>query len=223
MLRRVVVFDTGWGGEAFADYLEKELSVVQVIRVIDWRNAPYCNKRKRQIQELVEEALAEYIDMVDAIVLASNVVSAAALWYLRTKHPNQIFVGTSWPTIRRKDFQKNVLMLTTKSVRRSRDFAALKRRWNGLKMQIVECDEWVDLIDDGEMTPGIMRHEFIHARVERPDIVVLGCTHLLAERDAIEGIFGWRARVADGNKNMLKNLCRALELRGGDGEYHITE
>ena len=36
---KVVVFDSGYGGELFADYLEEELPLVDIVRVIDWRNA----------------------------------------------------------------------------------------------------------------------------------------------------------------------------------------
>ncbi len=46
MLRIVVFFDSGWGGELVARYLEQELEIVEVIRVIDWGHAPYSEKRK---------------------------------------------------------------------------------------------------------------------------------------------------------------------------------
>ena len=36
---KVVVFDSGFGGELFADYFEEEMPVVEIVRVIDWRNA----------------------------------------------------------------------------------------------------------------------------------------------------------------------------------------
>ena len=36
---KVVVFDGGYGGEFFADQLEAELPILDIIRVIDWRNA----------------------------------------------------------------------------------------------------------------------------------------------------------------------------------------
>ena len=36
---RVVVYGRGRGGEAVAEYLEEELGVVEVVRVIDWSPA----------------------------------------------------------------------------------------------------------------------------------------------------------------------------------------
>ena len=36
---KIVVLDSGFGGELFADKLNDQLSIVEVIRVIDWRNA----------------------------------------------------------------------------------------------------------------------------------------------------------------------------------------
>ncbi len=40
MLKKVVVFDCGIGGELFADYIENELAIIDVVRVIDWRHSP---------------------------------------------------------------------------------------------------------------------------------------------------------------------------------------
>ena len=45
---KIVIFDGGFGGELFADQLEAELDVVEVIRVIDWRNAEKILKSRRE-------------------------------------------------------------------------------------------------------------------------------------------------------------------------------
>ena len=36
---KIVIFDSGYGGELLADYLESELPVVNIVRVIDWHHA----------------------------------------------------------------------------------------------------------------------------------------------------------------------------------------
>ena len=45
---KIVVFDSGFGGELFADIIEEELPVVEVIRVIDWRNAKELQNNPRK-------------------------------------------------------------------------------------------------------------------------------------------------------------------------------
>lgn len=36
---KIVVFDSGYGGELLADYLEDALPVIDIVRAIDWREA----------------------------------------------------------------------------------------------------------------------------------------------------------------------------------------
>ena len=54
---KIVVFDSGYGGELFADYLENELPVTDIIRVVDWRNADKMQHNARLTRRLAEEAL----------------------------------------------------------------------------------------------------------------------------------------------------------------------
>lgn len=210
-MAQIVVFDTGWGGEMVADFLEKELPVMEIIRVIDWRHAPYYNKSNREIRRLAENALDPYIGVADVILLASNVLSVVTLKYLRKRYPGQKFVGISWPIIRKK---KRILILTTKKVEKSWEFYKDSRRWKDAKMEIFECDDWVCKIDDGVMDIEEIRDDLAKYLDFDPDVMVIGCTHLLDARPVLEEMFGYGTWVADGNKRTLKNLCRVLKLKG---------
>ena len=53
---KIVVFDSGFGGELFADRLESEIPVVEVIRVIDWRSANQILSSPRGARKAAEKA-----------------------------------------------------------------------------------------------------------------------------------------------------------------------
>ena len=54
---KVVVFDGGYGGEFFADRLQDELPVIEIIRVIDWRNADKILKKPKAARKIAKNAL----------------------------------------------------------------------------------------------------------------------------------------------------------------------
>lgn len=58
---RVVVFDSGIGGELFGDLLKESLPVIEVIKVIDWRNADKYLKSSRTARKYAKRALAPYL------------------------------------------------------------------------------------------------------------------------------------------------------------------
>ena len=89
---KIVVFDSGWGGEVVADYIEEEISILEVIRVIDWRNAPYAGKSTAEILQHIENALRPYWGRVQAIVLAGFIPSLVAD-ILQSRHPDTRLVS----------------------------------------------------------------------------------------------------------------------------------
>ena len=90
---KIAIFDSGFGGELFADELQEKLDVVEVIRVIDWRNAEGILKDKKAAREKAEAALRPYIGNVDLIILANYFVTATSLGYFRKKYKDQKFLG----------------------------------------------------------------------------------------------------------------------------------
>ena len=90
---KIVVLDSGFGGELFADKLKENLQVMEIIRVIDWRNADKYMHGKREARHAAEEALRPYIGRVDLIIIANFLLSITSLKYFRRKYKNQRFVG----------------------------------------------------------------------------------------------------------------------------------
>lgn len=215
---KVVVFDSGWGGESFANYLEAELPVVDVIRVIDWRHAPYNELGVEEVLRHTEEALLPYIGTVDVIILASYEATISALKYLRGKYPKQKFLGADFE-IFREDNGTKFLVLTTDFVAKSKFYSLEKEKSSNKNFSEIICNTWPQLIDDGELTKDMIRQKVVGFKDVYADAVILGCTQFSDVRDDIAEVISWKqGRIVDEFALMLKNLCRVLALRGGDGK-----
>ena len=78
---KIAVFDGGYGGDFFAEWLKEEIPVVEIDRVIDWRNAePILNnpKEARKIAETrVKASLAlQAVAVEQKITVSDDLVNA---------------------------------------------------------------------------------------------------------------------------------------------------
>lgn len=210
---KVVVFDSGWGGELFADYIEEEIPILDVIREIDWRNAPYSAKSEEEIIVLTEAAIQKYIGRVDIIVIAAYLMTELALAELRKKYPKQKFLGFDLRL--RKNVGRKVIILAPAALARTKTFIELSRGVEDREICLAPCDGWEQLIDDGEMKREILE-ETLQA-VDRNSTVVLGSTHYRDVKMDLEKMFGWQGSVVDDFRRVLAEMCMALKLRGLDG------
>ena len=219
---KVVVFDSGWGGELVADYIEEELAVVEVTRVIDWKNAPYSNKNKRQICALSEEALKPYLGKVDVIVLAGYVISTMSLEYLSKKYPKQKFVGMRLDVkrfLRHSDYhQIMVLASSTTFVSGWYQKVRMNLEKSGIKIIELEENHWIKLIDDGEMNSEILEHDLYSRLDNETEAIFLADTHFWDIKDDLEEDYKWRGRVLDERQFVLHDLCLELGFKGLDGK-----
>ena len=118
---KVLVFDSGFGGELFADKLEEELPVVEVIRIIDWRNAKKLQNNPIKSRAIIKKDLKSYINKVDLIVFANHFLSITNLNYFKRKYRKQMFLGMK---LKKPDsfIERDVLILTTSAVARTLSF-----------------------------------------------------------------------------------------------------
>lgn len=215
---KAVVLDSGWGGEMFADFLEGELKMIEVERVIDWREGAYAELTHEKIKLLVEAAAKPYVGKVAVIVLASYVATVVALEELKTKYPTQRFVGFE-PKLSeklvKKEGRRRVLMLACDLVRESREYLKEKERLK--RFEIIEpcCQDWTRQVDDGEMDEKKARIGL--AGTGEIDIVLLYGTNFLDMKELLEKIYGWGVWVVDDFQRVLREVCAALKLKGVDG------
>lgn len=214
MLKKIVIFDIGFGGELFADYVEKELAIIDTIRVIDWRESPNLYKNPHLARKNALEILRPYINKVDVIVIANYFISSIGLDYFRDRYPSQKFVGFSFP----QDSARNqrAFILPTKSLRMLPSYQLFKYRLHA-KTQEFDCEAWARMMDDGELTPAKITEDLQPFADFKPQKVYMLCTHLPKIKPTIRKIFGGNVKIEDGYKQTYKDLCVALGFKGIDG------
>lgn len=214
---KIAVFDTGYGGELFADRLEEKLPVVEVIRIIAWRDAKAIAERPLAARKLVEKSLRSYIGNVDLLVIANYQISATYLSYLRRKYKNQKFVGF---TLKPKRIAKRpTIILTTKPTTRSFNYLSLTSR---LKTKTLCLDDWPALIDDGELSdeqfqsdlaPAVAYANNQHFCKRRSDLqVLLACGQFSDCIPEFRKAFGHNTRIVDSFDHTLAEVSRTLKL-----------
>jgi len=209
---RVLVFDSGWGGELIGDYIAEELPV-EVIKLIDWRNGPYSEKSAGEIRLLADMALSRHIGEVDVIVLAETAVWMAAGEYLKERYPEQIFVGYGRGLGKMMRRLREVMILTTDGVRRLADYQREKAAFGRTRVIEPECRGWPKKIDDGELTDTNIEEAMGGYR----GTIVIYSTAYIDVEPKIKELAGWGSRVVDMKKSLLRDVCAALKLKGVDG------
>lgn len=210
---KIVVFDPGWGGELIGDFIEEELPV-EVIRIIDFKHAPYADKSRAEILQLTDEAVRPWVNEVDVIVLASSEVALLTQEYLEQKYPEQKFVSYGRGLDELIGKIDKALILTTKGARKTKKYQEMKAGCQGSLLVEPDCDKWEELVDDGMMTDEIIKDT---VRGFEGGTIVIHCAGFLDVEDNLKRIFRWRADVINFKKVMMRDLCAALELQGKDG------
>lgn len=214
-----MVFDGGYGGELFADKLEEELPIVNVIRVIDWRNSEGFLKNARLARQKAIEALKPYIGRVDLIIIANFLIATTSLKYFQRKFKNQKFCGLELPCLN-NSFKKSAVLITTKALAKTLNYHNYIFR---LKREVctLRLDEWVQLIDGGELDDFEVRNKFeeiYRMHQFKSSEIVIACSHFYDVVPIIQKIFGNNVKIHDGFNETINEACKILKIKGGTGK-----
>ncbi len=213
---KVIVFDWGYGGEFFADLLEEKLPVVDVIRVIDWRNAEVGLNDPKKARKLAEAALAPYIGQVDLIIIANYLLSITSLEFFKKAYKNQKFIGFE---LKKPDtfVKREIMILTTKAITKTMVYfnytRSLKRRYKSLIV-----DSWPLKIDDGELKPTEIKEtikKFMIKEKINPEEIVLASAQFNDIKDDLKSILGKRTKIHDSFEDTIRLVAKTLKIRGG--------
>ena len=212
---KIVVFDSGYGGELFADRLEEELPIAEIIRVIDWRNADKILSNAKTAREVAIAALRPYIGKVNLIIFANHLLSITSLKYFQKEYPQQKFIGFN---LKNPDtfVDRDILILTTKAVARTFSFhlfaLSLKRHTSTLAV-----DSWPEKIDDGELSEEEIRAtitKFIIDKDIQPEEVILACSQFSDIKQELKNVLGKNLKIHDSLNDTIRETCKILRIRG---------
>ncbi len=213
-----MIFDSGYGGEAFADYLENEIPIVEIIRVIDWRNAKEILENSRRARKIAEEALRPYIGKVDLIFFANHLISLTSLKYFRRHYKNQTFLG--FKLSNPQEFvSRPTLILTTQALTKTISFHNYLFRFHSDK-KVICLDHWPALIDDGELTDDMVRSDLekYFSKNIHPEVLVLTCSQFSDIKEQLRKVIGHNIKIKDSFADSTRQICKTLKIRGGMGK-----
>ena len=92
--RPVGFFDSGVGGKCVLDAFRRLCPNERTVYIADTEHCPYGNRPKEEVVRLSEECARRLIGRgCKMIVVACNTATAAAIDFLRGRHPELPFVG----------------------------------------------------------------------------------------------------------------------------------
>ena len=226
--RPVGFFDSGVGGKCVLDAFRRLCPNERTVYIADTAHCPYGNRPQEEVVRLSEECVRRLIGRgCKMIVVACNTATAAAIDFLRGRHPELPFVGME-PALKPavQTTRSGVVgVLATAGTFRGRLYNETKERFaGGVKVLSAVADKFVGLVERGE-TDGPEVERAVRARVEPlleagADRIVLGCTHFPHLRPVIERVCAGRAEVLDSSDAVARQARRVLAARGllrGDG------
>ena len=216
------VYDSGAGGLTVLTEIRKILPHEDIIYYADTKHCPYGARSEQELIELAKQASRFLLERgVKLIVVACNTASQAALEALRLSFPDIPFVGVV-PAVKpaasltRKG--RIGVAATNSSAKAAylqqliEDFAA------GVEVYTQGCPELVTLVEKGQLkgpeVEAILRQS-LHPLLQHDiDVLVLGCTHFPALREAIQQIVGPGVQVIDSGAAIARRTRFLLEQAG---------
>lgn len=212
---KVVVYDSGYGGEFFADWLATELPIIEIIRVIDWRSSSQMQNNPKEARKIADADLRPYIGHVDLIILANHLLTLTSLKHFRRKYKDQRFVGLNLKKPNSPP-KKDAIILTTKAVTKTINYYNFIFHLRS-KVKTLVLDNWPAKIDDDILTEQEIKDtlsQFISCDTRSQEIF-LACSQFYDIKPKLTKLFGRNLKIHDGFNDAYRDICRALRIRGG--------
>jgi glutamate racemase len=215
--RPIGVFDSGIGGLSVVTEIHALRPQEEIIYYADDLHCPYGPRDGNEIIHLALEAGAFLIEQGSKlIVVACNTASSVALAELRASY-NIPFVGMV-PAVKPASLAtraRKVLVLATATTVQTQVFNELVAQFaNGVAVHTQACPGLVDLVEAGntdlEQAEDLLRHYLEPVFTLGIDTVVLGCTHFVFLKEAIQRLLGDSIRVIDTGHAVARQVERLL-------------
>ena len=219
------VFDSGLGGLTIVATMRSLLQGAQIIYIADTANAPYGEKTKDQILDYsirITDYLVKH-HRIDALVVACNTATSAAITELREKYPNLIIVGTEpglKPAISHSVTKKVGVLATPATLEGEKYKALVAMLSNHYHVEVFEqpCPGLVQQIEAGKTdtqeTLSMLEGWLSEMRDANVDTIVLGCTHYPLVKKSIEQVMHRAMIFVDSAEGVTKRLLTLLEQKG---------
>ena len=215
-------FDSGLGGLCILDAFKALCPHESTVYIADSKNCPYGNKPAAEIVKLAESNTRRLLRRgCKMVVVACNTATAAAIDFLRERHPEVPFIGIE-PAVKPAALRSKtgvVGVLATAGTFGGRLYNETKAKFaKDVTVIATVADEFVELVERKEIS-GAAAERVVRARIEPLlkagcDKIVLGCTHFPHLKPLIEKICDGRAEVIDPSDAVARQARRVLSARG---------
>lgn len=219
----IAVFDSGVGGISVLRVLTELMPEENYIYYGDSANAPYGEKTPDDVKKAARRVTQELICLgAKAIVIACNTATAAAAEMLRNEYPEIPIIGME-PAVKpasEAGDHPTVLVMATPLTLRQEKFRHLIELYRDRADYIdVPCHGLVELIESGTVDGTLMDNclksildpYIAHTHI---DAAVLGCTHYIHARRAIERALGGGTPIFDGAGGTARETKHRLQKIG---------
>lgn len=213
------LFDSGVGGLTVLRAVRAQLPQARLVYFGDTVHIPYGPRPLQEVQGFAE-AITRFLQQqgAQAIVVACNTASAAALKHLRATFPNVPFVGME-PALKPavEQTQTGVVgVLATPATFQGELFNSVVARFaQGVQVLTHTCPGLVQQIEAGELdtprTEAMLREWLRPMLAQHIDALVLGCTHYPLVLPLLAKICGPTVRLIDPAPAVAKQTARVTE------------
>lgn len=222
---KVGVFDSGLGGLTVVEAISKFFKGAEIFYIADTLFAPYGEKSKEQILNrslnITNYLLKKY--EIEALIVACNTATSAAIKELRQKFKDLIVIGTE-PGVKpaiSKTQTKNIGVLATPATlngEKYQDLVAKLSKDSEINVYETACAGLVNQIEDGKIF-----HSDTHAMLKKwldpmkengVDTIVLGCTHYPLISDVIRDIMGANIELIETGEAIARRLDDLCSKKG---------
>jgi glutamate racemase len=219
------VFDSGVGGLSILAEIRALMPPADLLYIADQARGPYGTKSLETVAEMsldIAGLLAS--EGADAIVVACNTASAAALDAIRAKYPHVPIVGME-PAVKPAvavTSSRMIGVFATAATFQGRLFESVVNT-HAADVEIVgiACPEWVELVEEG-LWDGPEAYQAVAGPVADAvdagaDALVLGCTHFAHLCKAITRAAGPDVAVIDPGPAVAAQTIRVSPPQDGSG------
>jgi glutamate racemase len=209
----VGIFDSGLGGLSVLKALRAELPQQDFIYIADSGHAPYGERDAAHVITRSRALTAHLLDQgVQALVVACNTATAAAIDVLRAQHPHLPIIGVE-PALKPAaalSKTRRIGVMATRGTLASARFQALLASLSAQAEFVLQpCDGLADAIegavgqpeDAPELIAACARHTEAMGRFGlnsgEMDTLVLGCTHYPFAGDMLRKLIGAEVHMLD--------------------------
>lgn len=209
------VFDSGIGGEAIAGALAAAFPAATLRVVSDTAHMPYGDRQPAEVITLTDAAVQPLLGS-DVIVIACNTATTIALPSLRTKYPEQLFIGIE-PMVKPAAMLTKtgvIAVCATPATLASPRYRELKNEYaKSLTVVEPDCRNWALLIENNHINQSHITAVTDEIRATKADVIVLGCTHYHWIKQAIITEAGPDISVLEPSQAIGMRIKQLLGLR----------